>query len=125
GQDSMANRWKGGGRLVWAAAGFCSVLAAAGLGWRAARPGLSAASGEHSPALEPLQNQRPTEERPSLAEADRQFLWETENVAFQLTYKFAPQLGATLRRADTAGLTAYFAANFEGRVFASGPADTL
>lgn len=51
--------------------------------------------------------------KPRLSESERQFLWETENEAFQLSYKACPRLAEALVAADSAELTALFAESID------------
>ncbi|HVJ82267.1 MAG TPA: VCBS repeat-containing protein [Planctomycetia bacterium] len=53
----------------------------------------------------------------SLCQADRKFLWDTENVAFQIIYKTGNALGSAVTAADPAAIAAFFTHDFQGSLF--------
>ena len=56
----------------------------------------------------------PKKPPPALSAKERKFLWDTENVAFQLSYKTGPALGQAFVKRDVAQLAAFFARDFRG-----------
>jgi hypothetical protein len=57
----------------------------------------------------------------ALPESDRKFLWETENVAFQIIYKAGPAFAHALAAGDRESVAQFFAPDFKGTVLEGTP----
>jgi hypothetical protein len=73
----------------------------------------------HSRTDSIVENSLDSEPRQGLSESARKFIWDVEGVAFQISYKFAPEFTGSLSRRDRAEIERFLSPDFKGELFAA------
>lgn len=107
-------------RVVLWLTGFAgAVLVTGGIYWARSETGRGVTSDLDSPVLARSGSSPNPSVRTGLSSDERQYLWEIENKAFQISYKVGPALCEAVAQQDRAALATFLHAQFAGQVFDS------